>query len=284
MIDGRRVSITTGCMNRTEFLRRALATWVQLREVDEILVVDWGSWPPLAKTLAFSDRRLRIVRVANRRYWENARCHNLEWRLATGDYILRLDSDCLVSKSFFARHPLVPGAFWAGDWSKVPAHIDDKRNLTGTLFVERQHLRRVNGYNERLVLYGKEDDDLYVRLEKSGLRRRTIDFSTMDHIPHSDEERYRNLRVATPPAERGPRSAEWIWHSGFQANDRKCAFLISISEAIRRHQPWTVEDRMSQWATRTLTVPAGRWPIPAVVCKELPAGQACKGRVWRTVE
>jgi glycosyltransferase involved in cell wall biosynthesis len=272
-------------MNRSASLRRSLASWSELSEVDEIVLVDWGSKIPLATELRITDDRIRIVRVTGRRYWENARCHNLEWRLASGDYILRLDSDYLVARHFINRHPLPSGAFWAGDWRGVPPEADDKRNLTGALFIERQHLRSVNGYNERLTYYGKEDDDLYARLEKSGLRRMRIDLSTMNHIPHSDEERYKHLLIAdAEPLSSNLGSYEWTMQRGFAHCTEKIDRLLKISTAICLREPWNLDDRMTKWATQRVQSPAYLYPSRMEVCKECSNGEALEDDVWTVVE
>eukprot|EP00171_Calliarthron_tuberculosum_P018438 IDg18438t1 len=47
LIDG--YAVAAACRNRHESLRRALPTWLALRGLSEIVLVDWASTPPLAE-------------------------------------------------------------------------------------------------------------------------------------------------------------------------------------------------------------------------------------------
>lgn len=254
MFEGMQVVLTTGSMNRLEPLRRSLATWLDLAEVDMFIIVDWGSTEPLRDALSdFKDSRLNILRVEGEQYWLNAKCHNLELRMASNAGLLfRVDGDTLVSRDFFSSHPRDPRGFYALDWRTVPKDQDEKRNLAGTLLIEPKYLLVVNGYNERLIHYGKEDDDLYDRLVGAGLRMNKIDLSKVDHIPHSDEARFENLEVASairqaPDIEGGP---------------SKRNVLTLLSKKIAEEQPWTIFDRMTTW--RVTRVDSNYWTCRAV--------------------
>jgi hypothetical protein len=270
MIEQRRLSVTTGSMNRLQPLLRALPTWLAIPEVDEVVIVDYGSHPPLLETLwkTVTDPRVRLVQVVGQRYWENARCHNLEWRLATGDYLLRLDNDYLLEPNFCQKHSMREGMFWAGNWRKIPLNIDDKRNLTGALFVVRRQLRFVNGYNERLVHYGKEDDDLYDRLVSSGLERLDIDLSTISHIPHADCERYKHLRIAAKLPDLCAKDPGWSWQYVVSQRTKERTMLVAMSTEISKKQPWTDNDRMTRW-----------WRKPVVSTM-----QGCRGAIFEICE
>jgi hypothetical protein len=271
MIDGHTVTIATGSMNRLDHLCKALPTWLARPEADEILIVDWGSEPLLAESLmSFQDRRLRIARVSNCRYWENARCHNLEFRLARGDLLLRLDNDHLLHDDFFAQHPMAPGSFYAGNWRKVPFSESEKRNLSGILWTWREALRTVNGYNERLVHFGVEDDDLYERLAASGLERRDISIWSADHLHHSDVARYRNLRIAAEHPEIVDNSKR-SWdecRDDFSVAKRQ---ILEISLQENAQRPWTTRDRMTRWVRRDID---SRF---VMIVEDLPGRTVCDG-------
>lgn len=239
MIGGKKVTITTGSKDRLEHLMRALPTWLALREVDTIILVDWGSTIPLHAALVdFKDERLHIVRVTDEPFWCNAKCHNLEIRLAgTDGLLLRLDNDALIRRDFLERHPFIENSFYAIDWRQVPRVQDDKRNLAGTLFVEIERLWEVNGYNERLIHYGREDDDLYDRLVGHGLSWNMCDLDTLEHQRHDDESRMCNLQItATLDKLAGSRSPQV-----------KREALVALSTSIAKDRPWTQDDVMTEW-------------------------------------
>lgn len=239
MIAGKSLSITTGCHNRLDFLKRALRTWLVTVEPDEIVVVDWGNSTPLHESLdEFSgDPRLVIVRAADQKTWKNAKCHNLELQIATGDLILRLDSDCLIAPSFFAAHPMEIGLFRTVSWHAL-SDIDTT-SLAGTLYAYRSDVLAANGYNERLVHYGCEDEDLYSRMTALGLRRSGLDTSTLRHISHSDHQRFENLEVF--PAMERQHTEDYI------SDARNKVLLIEKSKEILTKNPWSLSDRQTSW-------------------------------------
>ena len=252
MLGNLRVAITTGSMNRLEPLRRALPTWLALPEVDDIIIVDWGSSPPLSQSLRdFTDPRLRIVRVTDQRHWHHAKCHNLEIRLAlSADLLLRLDNDTLMRRDFFLRHPYRERSFYAVNWRCVPPEVDDKRNLAGTIFAPPRDLMRVNGYNERITTYGREDDDLYARLTIEGYRWHGIDIETLDHIPHTDQARIENLDLGAPELHAFSPCESKIWGSPERSVKD---MLISMSEKTIAEKPWNKQDLMTMWDARQVS-------------------------------
>jgi len=237
MLRGERLAVTTGSMNRLTHLKLALATWVKLPEPDEIVVVDWGSTIPVAETILaeFDDPRITVVRTERAR-WQNSVCHNLEFAFASHlecDLALRLDNDTLVDPAFFAHHPVADNAFYAVNCHEVPAELDDKRNLCGTVFLALRHWRRSNGYNERLVRYGYEDEDFYGRLSRLGLEWRCCQLDDLEHVPHGDEARLAQLPPTPSLSEVSPEVAK--------------QFHIVLSRQIAVALPWSLDDTRTQW-------------------------------------
>lgn len=243
MINGQRLSITTGSLNRLEPLKKALATWLAHPEPDEIIIVDWGNKIPLLESLCeFSDPRIIIARAENQKYWHHSKCHNLELQLTSSKRLLRLDNDCLLGTKFFEKHMLENNNFFTGQWRDIPAGDDDKRNLSGTLYVHTSEVLAINGYNERLIHYGHEDDDLYGRLTARGLKQDYINLSTAKHIPHSNNQRYENLKIAHRlPHPIAPRQIQEKIALNVKLN------LIQMNKAIATASPWTAQDHMTKW-------------------------------------
>jgi hypothetical protein len=240
MVNNHRLTITTGCLNRTDFLRQSLVTWLQAPEPDEIVVVDWNNKIPLEESLScFKDSRLVFARVVDQPSWKNAKCHNLEIELASGDLLLRLDSDYLLKDNFFAKHPIARGSFYAGNWKPWVGDVE-RCSLAGALYAYRSDVLAVNGYNERLVYYGCEDDDLFERMATSGLTRTDVDVSTLEHIPHSDKMRYENLEVACKLPQLAPS------HELFDESLKKL-HLVDKSRLIARQKPWSLLDHRTPW-------------------------------------
>lgn len=183
------VSLVTCCMNRTENLLKAIPTWVAVGGIDEFIIVDWNSSISVSESLRDAgqmDSRIRILRVDNEPRWILSYAFNLGFRYARRDSILKVDADILIQPDFLGKNLLSDGEFIAGDWRHAEK---GQEHVNGFFFVRRQDLFKVGGFNEYITTYGWDDDDLYERLDASGLARRLVDLSSIYHMPHEDSLR-----------------------------------------------------------------------------------------------
>lgn len=184
------VSLVTCAMNRTENLLKALPSWLDHDVIDEIVIVDWSSRVPLSQVLpeaGFDDPRIKIVRVDNEPRWILAYAFNIGFRASTRNRIIKTDADILISENFFL-HNTLPNSdtFIAGNWRTADV---GQTHVNGFFYTSRAALSKVNGFNEFIMSYGWDDDDLYARLEGIGMKRQDVDNTSIYHIPHSDSER-----------------------------------------------------------------------------------------------
>jgi predicted glycosyltransferase involved in capsule biosynthesis len=207
-------------------LQQALSTWLACPEITEVIVVDWSSRTPVAEALAelVGDTRVQVARVVGQRRWIATKSHNLGARIASGDVLLRLDSDYLLGRDFFREHALGHGEFFCGNWHT--ARVENELHLTGALYVHRRHFLAANGYNERIVTYGYEDDDLFERLEGAGLKRRDFDLDTVHHLPHDDLARTKHQDIFDVYSE------------------------TERNKTLAHRHPWSAADRMTAWDCR----------------------------------
>ncbi len=183
------VSLVTCCMNRTENLLQALPTWLALEEIDEIIVVDWSSAVPVSDALrgaGIEDRRIKIIRVLDEPRWILSCAFNLGFRHAKAARILKVDADIKLKPAFFEKNVLASGTFVAGDWEVAD---EGQEHINGFFYTFRDDLMRINGFNEYITTYGWDDDELYLRFQKFGLKRVCVDVETIYHIPHEDVQR-----------------------------------------------------------------------------------------------
>lgn len=179
------LSLCTACMNREDMLEKALQSWTKFSEIDEIIIVDWSSDKPLNELVEkYQDGRIFLARCEGlQNEYIPTIANNLSVRLSSRDTILRIDSDILLYDDFFRKHTLKGNDFWTGDWKK--AKNENDKSLNGTVLIKREDFFSVNGYNERLRLYGWDDDDLYDRLLKKGFKRKVFYQGAIEHMPHS---------------------------------------------------------------------------------------------------
>ncbi|WP_421598103.1 galactosyltransferase-related protein [Ruegeria sp. MALMAid1280] len=182
-------SLVTCCMNRNDHLVQTLPTWQVHQEIDEIVIVDWSSEIPVAITLdkaGIRDPRIRILRVEDEGSWILSHAYNVGFRATTKDKIVKVDSDIILDAEFFNRNAMGVGKLTAGNWRQAEA---GQSHVNGFFVTGREDLMNVNGFNERIVTYGWDDDDLYDRLTSSGVERVDVDPDTIRHIDHSDIRR-----------------------------------------------------------------------------------------------
>jgi hypothetical protein len=193
------ISVVTCCMNRNENLIKALPSWLVNAEISEVLIVDWSSKVPVADDLqraGITDPRIRILRVDNEPRWVLTYAFNAGFRAAACDTILKLDADIVLSDGFFRQNQIADGTFIAGNWRTA---TDDQAHINGFFFVSRQALHDVAGFNEHIISYGWDDEDIYERLTLAGYRRKDVAPDTIFHLEHSDEQRTGGSAVVDGP-------------------------------------------------------------------------------------
>ena len=177
------VSVISAVKNRAESLLEVLPTWLEHPEVDEIIIVDWGSDISLEYLLnEIPDPRILIAIAPDQPKWVLSFAYNLAARFVTRISMLKLDSDIKLLPGFFKSCDLIEGEFYTGNWEL--ARTDNERHLNGVLFCRTIDFFRINGYNEFIKSYGWDDTDLYTRLSSIGLRKRNLNPDFLLHIEH----------------------------------------------------------------------------------------------------
>jgi len=184
--DPSRVTIVTTSMNRWEFLKESLQSWLG-RGFNEIIIVDWSSdtrVSSLIKKIPHGPNPVTILRILGEKIFNGGMARNIGAIHATTDYLLFIDSDMIIRDWSMADGiSMVPGRFYHGPHNIPPF---------GTSLVRREDFWNVNGYSELYPAYGWEDNDLYNRLEESGLQRCLYDDRMVEHMEHDDELRARH--------------------------------------------------------------------------------------------
>lgn len=175
-------TIITACMDRQDNLQKALETWLSIKAVNEIVIVDWSSKNELINELSLHDERLKLVRVDGEANWVLSYAYNLAARFASHRNVLKIDADIKLYKDFFKIHHLEENVFFAGNIKL--ARNDNERYLNGILYLKLDDLLNIGGYNEYITSYGWDDGDLYERLQNQGLKRENIKNDFVYHIPH----------------------------------------------------------------------------------------------------
>lgn len=270
------VSVVTCCRNRSANLIRALPSWLACAEVAEVVVVDWGSDRPVAADLAaagLTDPRIRLVRAEDEPRWILSLAFNLGFRLARCARVLKADADIVLERDFFARNPLPPMAFVAGNWRRTDP---GQAYVNGVFYIRAGDLRAVNGFNEYITTYGWDDDDLYDRLVAAGITRVDVDPGSVTHLDHDDAARLNHATPETP--------------SGWADLGQMAMFRIRTNRMLATMMPPWNRDRVMQ-PFRWRRVGAGRLSVEraGVSIHRVPPEQqaiaeqlaACEMLAWR---
>lgn len=186
------ISLVTCCMNRNQNLIKAVSSWLNCEEINEIIIVDWSSHISVINDLrqaGIQDSRLLVVRVENQPSWILSHAFNLGFRMACYSKIIKADADIVLYPSFFEKNLLTEQCFLSGDWRVAET---EQKYINGFFFAYRSDLMHANGFNEYITTYGWDDDDLYSRLEKNGVSRHRIDPTTVHHLSHTDIQRIKH--------------------------------------------------------------------------------------------
>jgi len=189
------ITIVSACMNRNNNLAIAITSWIKCEEINEIIIVDWGSEEPVSKTLTKNgiyDDRIKIISNSNVNNWNLCKAFNLGFKHVSFDKILKLDADVVLRKEFFNFHKIDDGIYYSGHWKY--AKNDNEKRLNGSFFTKTKYIFSIGGYNEVIDSYGWDDSDIYQRLSKFACHK-LFDLNYINHIPQTCESRVENSKI-----------------------------------------------------------------------------------------
>ena len=219
-----KISLICACKNRYDALRVSLNSWLAIKNIHEIIIVDWSSDEPI-NHLTKLDSRIKIVRVDDKKYFNQPQPLNLAASLASGDYILKVDTDYIINPYYNFVEKYFPdnNSFTSGKYNiKSPEFLNPETGLyminkyemsdeqlqeyynsyspyflylTGLLFISKENYNKIGGYNENLgKCYAYEDDEIFQRLRYIGLNENQLNYDhSLIHLPHPDSKRTENF-------------------------------------------------------------------------------------------
>lgn len=197
--DNEKISVVTALKDREKMLNISINSWINFKEIDEIIVVDWDSKNTI-KHIEKIDPRIRIINVKKQNYFNISKAYNLAFKEAKNSRIMKLDVDYILNPYYniFNELDLKKHNFFTGNWemSFLDNNLGFIQYINGFVYIHKNNFEAIGGYNEELENYGWEDTDLYNRLYAAGLKRTTVPFNKMYiyHNPHDDSHRVKNYK------------------------------------------------------------------------------------------
>lgn len=185
--NGEKISIIVACMNRYDNLRQCVENWINYDELYEIIVLDYGSKIPIENSSIhkLSDK-IKLYRT-EADHWHLTRAYNIAAQYVSGDIILKMDADYIIKSGFFNHHLSYNGFIYGGGGTG---------GLYGFLCLYKTPFFLLNGYNERIINYGHDDKDLFLRCQYvAAMKPLKINKNLLFHIPHSDYDRICNQKI-----------------------------------------------------------------------------------------
>jgi glycosyltransferase involved in cell wall biosynthesis len=184
-----KVSIITTCKGRLHHLRQALPSFLAQPDT-EVIVVDYDCPDDTAGVCAREFPAARVVKVTDAPRFNWARARNLGAATARGEWIAFFDADIVMAPDFMRR--LAPALDTRGTFHRFVPNNIRTQPACGSCVVRREDYIAIDRYDEVMQGYGGEDQDLYFRLELSGVKAQRMDFDMLaEIIQHHDRERVR---------------------------------------------------------------------------------------------
>lgn len=177
------LSIVTRCMNRAVHLKETLPTWLQFKEPEKIIILDWSSSEDILSMINdYQDGRIYHVYVPGHKYFHRSKSLNTGIRYVDTELVLHIDVDIKLSPGFFdALNIDNPDTFYS-----LAQYF-----LGGTCIFSKRMFLALNGYNEHFFEWGWEDVDFQNRM-KEYFPVKKIPTAYMQHIDHPRNKKFIN--------------------------------------------------------------------------------------------
>lgn len=190
-------SFITTCKGRLHHLQQTLPLMLQQAD-SECIVVDYNCPQKSGDWVSQHHPQAKVARNTTDTGWCAAAARNQGANLASGEWLVFIDADIRLADDLLGwlSPRLAPGKTFRAEIMR------DKLDIFGTFVCHRDDFLKVEGYDEVLRGWGKEDNDIYYRLRMAGCTEFFFPASFLNPIPHDDSARVEFL----------PYSNRWIGH------------------------------------------------------------------------
>ena len=182
-------SVAISVMSRPDRIIRCISSWLEWKNCQEVVLVDWSSEVRVDEFLAdnkFENKKLKIIRRDCKKYFSLAKSFNLAVKHCASDIIIKADIDYVLKDESMLDDIIKQMQEPSSNLRPQFAKSVKSNHHNGFCIFKKKDFLKVRGYNEAFEGWGNDDNDLYSRLEKSCVDGMSI-FNAKDfifHIPH----------------------------------------------------------------------------------------------------
>ena len=219
-----KVSYCTTCMGRLHHLRKTLPQNLEAEKDNpnvEFIILSYGKDAALDDFMRdnymdeIKSGRIKYVVYPEATHFKMAHAKNMAHRMASGDILVNLDADNLISSNFakwlsktFAKephqiithHPVSPTHIM--HWHvlmPIKGRIEKRSNdggLGGRITVSKEDFISLNGYDEKYSNWGPDDSNFCSRAVHEGLKPRLYPLNMHGSVMlHDNAQRIENLSL-----------------------------------------------------------------------------------------
>ena len=186
------ISFVTTCKGRLDHLRQTLPRMAAQPNAESI-VVDYDCPDGTADWVHANYPAVKIVKVHDAPRFHKTHAGNLGAAAATAPWLCMIDADIIVDQAFVSR---IAPSLDGGTYLR-PAPLD--WNAYGSFVCSRKDFEAIEGYDEVIEGCGCSDDDIYRRLEMTGIKLTNFPGELFVGIPHDDGTRTQYHEIKNRP-------------------------------------------------------------------------------------
>lgn len=182
------IAFVTVCRGRLHHLRQSLPLMAE-QQPDELIVVDYGCPDGTGDWVEANVPRAKVVRASQADGGFNiSRARNLGAAAASSEWLFFVDADILLKPTLgdALRGGLKPGSYY----QPATQASNTGSQIYGSFACTAADFARIAGYDEVIEGWGREDKDLYLRLQLAGVKKAFYAPGLLGVIKHGDAERH----------------------------------------------------------------------------------------------
>ena len=191
------IDIVITCMGRLQHLQESLPLALAQKHAN-CIVVDYSCPDHCGEWIEENNLDAQVVRVPGQKYFNLSQARNIGAAAGKAPWILFLDADMLLdAEATSAICPLL-----TTDDLFLFEILEPGSGVMGSCLCKRETFEQIGGYDEIFQGWGREDEDLYARLQLQGANLRYLPGNLITPIWHDDTLRTRHHELKDKTANR----------------------------------------------------------------------------------